>query len=327
MRRLLFIIPLLLTFSITVSSQSFVSKDNKWIIEETYWMGGSSVKYRIYWFKEAVEIDGVEYLHLHRALLGSPEIEATGVYLREENSQVYRIEDGNGQVNKIYDFSSDKGDILILKDIYHQSVEGDLLEVNSLALLDGNYVTSFEVDVTDGLSRLQFEDTFIENIGSTTYPFHPGSFAHDFKQSIACYYQRDTLLYSSESDLSFCSQFGDVPPEVSSPPARFVNRDNRWVLNEVKDENDTFTSKHFEYWFNHHQVINGVTYLELIKSEMNSSSEIPTGQFYREKNNKVYHYNGIEESLVYDFDLSIGCLLYTSPSPRDATLSRMPSSA
>ena len=26
-------------------------------------------------------------------------------------------------------------------------------------------------------------------------------------------------------------------------------------------------------------------------------------------------------------EISIGCLLYTSPSPRDATLSRMPSSA
>ena len=29
----------------------------------------------------------------------------------------------------------------------------------------------------------------------------------------------------------------------------------------------------------------------------------------------------------YDFDVIISCLLYTSPSPRDATLSRMPSSA
>ena len=29
----------------------------------------------------------------------------------------------------------------------------------------------------------------------------------------------------------------------------------------------------------------------------------------------------------YDGDISYGCLLYTSPSPRDATLSRMPSSA
>ena len=29
----------------------------------------------------------------------------------------------------------------------------------------------------------------------------------------------------------------------------------------------------------------------------------------------------------YKVDTGIGCLLYTSPSPRDATLSRMPSSA
>ena len=31
--------------------------------------------------------------------------------------------------------------------------------------------------------------------------------------------------------------------------------------------------------------------------------------------------------LLCRWDQSIGCLLYTSPSPRDATLSRMPSSA
>ena len=30
---------------------------------------------------------------------------------------------------------------------------------------------------------------------------------------------------------------------------------------------------------------------------------------------------------LYGFDLDQHCLLYTSPSPRDATLSRMPSSA
>ena len=37
------------------------------------------------------------------------------------------------------------------------------------------------------------------------------------------------------------------------------------------------------------------------------------------------------EKLSYDYGLkvakAIDCLLYTSPSPRDATLSRMPSSA
>ena len=35
-----------------------------------------------------------------------------------------------------------------------------------------------------------------------------------------------------------------------------------------------------------------------------------------EKNNKIK-----------ELDQSVSCLLYTSPSPRDATLSRMPSSA
>ena len=34
-----------------------------------------------------------------------------------------------------------------------------------------------------------------------------------------------------------------------------------------------------------------------------------------------------ENMPIYDRDLSYNCLLYTSPSPRDATLSRMPSSA
>ena len=33
------------------------------------------------------------------------------------------------------------------------------------------------------------------------------------------------------------------------------------------------------------------------------------------------------DSTLVSFGLTDGCLLYTSPSPRDATLSRMPSSA
>ena len=33
------------------------------------------------------------------------------------------------------------------------------------------------------------------------------------------------------------------------------------------------------------------------------------------------------EAGYWDFDKTVSCLLYTSPSPRDATLSRMPSSA
>ena len=42
---------------------------------------------------------------------------------------------------------------------------------------------------------------------------------------------------------------------------------------------------------------------------------MPTGQFYRVITDNLFPYN------IY------GCLLYTSPSPRDGLLSRMPSSA
>ena len=35
----------------------------------------------------------------------------------------------------------------------------------------------------------------------------------------------------------------------------------------------------------------------------------------------------VKDSIIQQLDTAQGCLLYTSPSPRDATLSRMPSSA
>ena len=38
-------------------------------------------------------------------------------------------------------------------------------------------------------------------------------------------------------------------------------------------------------------------------------------------------YYVLQEITPGTYDISVSCLLYTSPSPRDATLSRMPSSA
>ena len=43
--------------------------------------------------------------------------------------------------------------------------------------------------------------------------------------------------------------------------------------------------------------------------------------------NKQFYYIGEENDKVAPIDVKKFCLLYTSPSPRDATLSRMPSSA
>ena len=42
---------------------------------------------------------------------------------------------------------------------------------------------------------------------------------------------------------------------------------------------------------------------------------------------EIDHYHQEIHGNYVPFKLSMGCLLYTSPSPRDATLSRMPSSA
>ena len=43
--------------------------------------------------------------------------------------------------------------------------------------------------------------------------------------------------------------------------------------------------------------------------------------------NKKYHPDSFTLSSVEEQAIALSCLLYTSPSPRDATLSRMPSSA
>ena len=54
-----------------------------------------------------------------------------------------------------------------------------------------------------------------------------------------------------------------------------------------------------------------------------------TPSFSVNEEKKIFHcFSTGEHGNVIDFLIKVkGCLLYTSPSPRDATLSRMPSSA
>jgi len=194
-----------------------VSKDNKWIIAETNWGGGKVVttEYRIYWFKDEVEIGGSMYLQLYTALLGNPVFEATETYYREQYSRVHKYDKRSGNFDVIYNFKTENGDELYLPDTYSLSIEGEIVDLKSFAFLDRSCVTSQIVDVTLGGGWHNFEDTFVERMGSLTYPFRPGMFYHDYKQHIACFIHDDTLLYSSDSDLSFCSQFGALPPEVN----------------------------------------------------------------------------------------------------------------
>ena len=59
----------------------------------------------------------------------------------------------------------------------------------------------------------------------------------------------------------------------------------------------------------------------------NTSFEKNNRQYFGEYKNRII--GGIEISISLSWPTAgcMGCLLYTSPSPRDATLSRMPSSA
>ena len=58
--------------------------------------------------------------------------------------------------------------------------------------------------------------------------------------------------------------------------------------------------------------------LEYLGKSLSSSIDPSGGVFYPDSFEKYFSFNDLTHK---------GCLLYTSPSPRDATLSRMPSSA
>ena len=65
---------------------------------------------------------------------------------------------------------------------------------------------------------------------------------------------------------------------------------------------------------------------EVHQSLLNSKSGISYAEEYKEHNLKS-HVHGKPNIKLEDHIDRKTCLLYTSPSPRDATLSRMPSSA
>ena len=74
-----------------------------------------------------------------------------------------------------------------------------------------------------------------------------------------------------------------------------------------------------------HRVIDLTSAMSSFHSALTDDSiEVPEGHYEEEqmKQTVVPNRNAIFASILYG-----NCLLYTSPSPRDATLSRMPSSA
>ena len=68
---------------------------------------------------------------------------------------------------------------------------------------------------------------------------------------------------------------------------------------------------------------------DLVENEYSKKYGIGCATFFRDKQLKtamvMYKYNG--RSVMFCYSEYDNCLLYTSPSPRDGLLSRMPSSA
>ena len=84
---------------------------------------------------------------------------------------------------------------------------------------------------------------------------------------------------------------------------------------------------HVQFWINHEKGQKSWADEHNVKyGEKSWYLDILEAQILHEKPDVIY--NTTLTVIPYDFIRKIkGCLLYTSPSPRDATLSRMPSSA
>ena len=78
-----------------------------------------------------------------------------------------------------------------------------------------------------------------------------------------------------------------------------------------------------------HKVVDLSSLMSMFTGSLTSSEDVPTGHYEEEqmKSTVVPNRNAIFSSIIYGYALSLSCLLYTSPSPRDRQKSRMPSSA
>ena len=80
-------------------------------------------------------------------------------------------------------------------------------------------------------------------------------------------------------------------------------------------------------------MINAAKSMSYIASHLPFTFELETAQIFGDniaaaaKANQIKRVVFNTSCYVHDTDLDIGCLLYTSPSPRDLSTSRMPSSA
>ena len=142
---------------------------------------------------------------------------------------------------------------------------------------------------------------------------------------------RETTVGSNfQGNVRFVKQPQISDDELYGRPTSWYDYDNDGILRQTRDPNGNETT----YTYNGLNLLESVTYPEVFDTE-SQSVQSPV---------ELYQYDMIgrmtdrtdPRGLVYSYQYnhlnqlthsSYPCLLYTSPSPRDATLSRMPSSA
>ena len=128
--------------------------------------------------------------------------------------------------------------------------------------------------------------------------------------------------------LTGCSGNGVTPPPPQEEPPidlirEYIGRDNvvRWA-NGVVSVCD-ITGKTESIWEEINEIIDGP-----VSFELTDDTAAAIGIEYLNINDMFFSGAGIENFTFLWFGLGINpCLLYTSPSPRDLSTSRMPSSA
>ena len=113
----------------------------------------------------------------------------------------------------------------------------------------------------------------------------------------------------------------------------------KYNLNQINDRIDISTRKGLNIGFEYHypKLIFGLRYLQrgselkqattLNIGGVDYSIEISGYEVYNYASGHLYYPLHINNKLKMFGGINIGCLLYTSPSPRDLSTSRMPSSA
>ena len=96
----------------------------------------------------------------------------------------------------------------------------------------------------------------------------------------------------------------------------------------TKDDLDAVSTGHPIYLIHVSAHLGAANSMGLSLANINSESNDPPGGKIRRYENSLEPNGVFEETAAYPLQqLAMSCLLYTSPSPRDRSLSRMPSSA